>query len=526
MTQLGGETSLLAGSLNAAGSVLVVDDDEGMRETLVEILSANGIEAEGVGSAAAALAAVQALDPAVALVDHRLPDANGIELASSLKDRDAELTVLLVTGYASLDNAIAAVGHVDGYLTKPVPPDELLRIVRAGLDGTRLRRENRSLLEELTRANHLLEESVAERTRELSGLLTMAEALAGSTDLDEVIAACMRSAGDVTGASYAGLYLREDGSSSELRLRASTGGAPLPGRIDRAASTSMDEATLALTVGGHEVGAIVLGAARRRNPMFLATLAGSAAIAIQNAQRLGREREAVERLSELSRMKSTFLAAVSHELRTPLTSVIGFSELLRTRLETMSPERQVEIADHIVDQGQRLDGLINDLLDASRIEFGGLRVRLGAVELGAVAARVAHSLGELPCPIVLRMPPDLPAAAADAARLEQVVVNLVTNAVKHSPPGSPVELRGDAHGEQVRLTVADVGSGIEPELLTRLFEPFTRAEAEESGRTDGLGLGLYISRGLVEAMGGTIDVRSRPGDGSEFVVRLRRAHSP
>jgi signal transduction histidine kinase/FixJ family two-component response regulator len=510
---------------DAQGGVLVVDDDDAMRETTVEILAAADIEAEAVGSAADALDRLGTLQPALALVDHRLPDAEGIELGRALKQRDADLGVLIVTGYASLENAIAAVGHVDGYLTKPVPPVELLRVVRVGLDGARLRRENRELLAQLKRTNLLLEESVEGRTRELSDLLAMAEALAATTDLDQVVDSCLRSASEVTGARYAGLYLNEGaaGEHPDLRLRASTGASLLPDRLERSPVTAIDDVIVDLTVGGHEVGVIVLGVATRRNPMFLATLAGSAAIAIQNAQRLSREREAVERLSELSRMKSTFLAAVSHELRTPLTAVIGFSDMLRAGLGTASPERQLEMTTHILEQSHRLRELIDDLLDASRVEFGGLRVELGPVDVGAVAARHADSLGRSPCPIVLRIPDGLPPAVADEARLEQVIANLVANAVRHSPAGTPVEVRADAIDGQLRLVVADLGSGIAPELLPQLFEPFTRGAAVIRGRADGLGLGLYISRGLVEAMGGTIAVRSVPGEGSEFTVRLRQA---
>jgi two-component system, OmpR family, phosphate regulon sensor histidine kinase PhoR len=501
--------------VDAPGGVLVVDDDYAMRETTVEILAAADIRAEAVGSAADALDRVGTLQPELALVDHRLPDANGIDLGRALKDRDADLGVVVVTGYASLENAIAAVGHVDGYLTKPVPPVELLRVVRAGLDGARLRRENRELLGQLRRTNLLLEESVEGRTRELSDLLAMAEALAATTDLDEVVDSCLRSASEVTGARYAGLYLNEGaaGEDPDLRLRASTGASLLPDRLERSPLTAIDDVIVDLTVGGHEVGVIVLGVATRRNPMFLATLAGSAAIAIQNAQRLTRERE-------LSRMKSTFLAAVSHELRTPLTAVIGFADMLRNGLGSASQERQGEMTTHILQQSRRLGELIDDLLDASRVEFGGLRVKLDDVDVGAVVARHADSLGRSPCPVVLRVAAGLPRAVADEARLEQVVANLVGNAIRHSPAGSPVEVRADAVDGQVRLVVADHGSGIAPELLPQLFEPFTRGKAGAGGRSDGLGLGLYIARGLVEAMGGTIAVRSRAGGGSEFTVLL------
>jgi signal transduction histidine kinase len=467
----------------ALGSVLVVDDDRAMRETVVEILAATGIKAEGVGSAAEAHARQAQLAPAVALIDQRLPDATGIEVGSGLKERDADLTVLLVTGYANLENAIAAVWQFDGFLTKPVPPVELLRVVRAGLESARLRRENRRLM--------------AERTAELSGLLTMAEALAGALELDAVVDACLRTALDVTGARYAELYL----------------GAELRGRLG-SRRRGDDEQRVVLTAGGSEVGTLVLGAAERAQPMFLASLAASAAIAIQNVQRL-------EHVSELSRMKSTFLATVSHELRTPLTSVIGFADMLTRRFATSSDADRIGMIEHIATQSRRLGVLIEDLVDASRVEFGGVRVALEDVDVARVLARIERTFET----VVVRADPDLPAARADPRRLEQVMTNLVDNAVKHSPPGAAVEIGATAEDEHVRVSVIDRGSGIDPRFLPQLFEPFVQADGAP-GRDGGLGLGLYIVRGLLDAMGGSIAARSRLGEGSEFVVRLRRAAGP
>ncbi len=116
----------------------------------------------------------------------------------------------------------------------------------------------------------------------------------------------------------------------------------------------------------------------------------------------------------------------------------------------------------------------------------------------------------------------VPPVSGDRQRIEQVVSNLVGNAIKHSPDGTPVEIEAAADGEYVRVAVIDHGSGIEPKFLARLFEPFTQA-GSDSSRESGLGLGLYIVRGLVEAMGGTIEANSRLGEGSEFVLRLPRA---
>jgi signal transduction histidine kinase len=148
-------------------AVYVVDDDPDMRQTVVDILAIAGIPAEGFGSGAAALAPHGPDRPDLAVVDQRLPDTTGIALATSLKAADPDLAVILLTGYVSADNAIAAVGVVDDYLTKPVPPEDLLRSVRAAIDRTRLRRENRRLVDRLRELNSSLEATVAQRTREL-----------------------------------------------------------------------------------------------------------------------------------------------------------------------------------------------------------------------------------------------------------------------------------------------------------------------------------------------------------------------
>jgi two-component system sensor histidine kinase/response regulator len=147
--------------------VHIVDDDPGIRSTVVEILTLSGIAAEAFDSGAAVLANHGTDRPDVVIVDQKLPDTTGIALSISLKFEDPDLAVILITGYASADDAIAAVGLVDDYLTKPVKPDELVRSVNAGLEHTRLRRENRRLVTRLHEMNASLEETVAERTSAL-----------------------------------------------------------------------------------------------------------------------------------------------------------------------------------------------------------------------------------------------------------------------------------------------------------------------------------------------------------------------
>jgi signal transduction histidine kinase len=147
--------------------VYVVDDDAGMRETVTEILALAGVTAEAFGSGNSVQAALENARPDLAVVDQRLPDTTGLALATSLKSQDPDLGVVVLTGYVSADNAIAAVGLADDFLTKPVLPEDLVRSVAVGIDRTRLRRQNRRLVARLQELNSSLEETVAERTREL-----------------------------------------------------------------------------------------------------------------------------------------------------------------------------------------------------------------------------------------------------------------------------------------------------------------------------------------------------------------------
>ena len=218
-------------------------------------------------------------------------------------------------------------------------------------------------------------------------------------------------------------------------------------------------------------------------------------------------------------MKSTFLGAVSHELRTPLAALLGLAELLGRRLETATTERRREMVDQIVDQGKRLGVLIDDLLDATRVEFGGLRVRLVDVDVPRVVARVEETFRRW-ATVTVELLRSCPPRSATRGAWSRCSTNL-SGSLKHSPEDAAVLIDAGADDHHVQVSVVDSGTGIAEEFLPQLFEPFTQAA---TGFPDeGVGLGLYTTRGLVDAMGATIDVQSRPGKGSRFTIRLRRS---
>jgi CheY-like chemotaxis protein len=236
-------------------------------------------------------------------------------------------------------------------------------------------------------------------------------------------------------------------------------------------------------------------------------------------------------LRRLDELKSEFLAMVSHELRTPLTAIIGYSRLLIRQVHGRLAPKQIEHQEAIYRGAQRLSDLINDLLDVSRLEAGRIElmprptdVALIVEQAATVVAVAAHARQ---IKITSEFPPDMPPASADAARLQQILVNLIGNAVKFSAPGGSVRVTGGRYREQVWIAVEDDGVGIAKEELARIWDPFYQVEAPLRRRHGGSGLGLAIVRRLVELHGGVVRADSEGENrGSRFSFTLPMAAEP
>ncbi|HEY7668642.1 MAG TPA: HAMP domain-containing sensor histidine kinase [Actinomycetota bacterium] len=235
---------------------------------------------------------------------------------------------------------------------------------------------------------------------------------------------------------------------------------------------------------------------------------------------LRKETATVDQLRELNRMKGEFVATVSHELRTPITALIGYAKTLRQPQFSEDAAIREEFLERMERQGNRLVGLVENLLLTSRLENDQLSLSIGRVLFEDLAREVVEGLGNDAERIRVAIPDDLPVLHTDRQHLGRVMSNLIDNALKYSAEDGAVELGARAEGPDVVFWVADRGVGIEPEYLVRIFERFYQVDSSHTRRFRGAGLGLSMVRELVQHLGGSVHVESALGEGSTFSVRL------
>jgi signal transduction histidine kinase/ActR/RegA family two-component response regulator len=399
------------------------------------------------------------------------------------------------------------------------------------------------------------------KVEQLEALGEVGEAVSSSLDLDEVLTAIVTNAVRLSGTD-GGSILEFDPDAEEFRVRtaygttaevldalrrmrlglhdtligrAALGRTPLQVpdlavRADDVHLRTLRDAgwrslvTVPMLRGERIIGALVV---RRRTPgaveeetcEFLQTFASQSALAISNAQLYRRLEQQTAELAVVSQHKSEFLASMSHELRTPLNAIIGFSEVLLERMFGDLNERQDEYLRDILSSGRHLLALLNDILDLSKVEAGQMTLEPTQVALlpllegsvGLVRERATrHGLV-----VQVLVDEDVEDVEADELRLRQVVLNLLTNAVKFTPDRGRIVVRATRVGDEVEVTVADTGVGIPEHDQERIFESFQQGERSR-GVAEGTGLGLTLTRRIVQLHGGRLWLASEVGRGSTF----------
>jgi len=258
---------------------------------------------------------------------------------------------------------------------------------------------------------------------------------------------------------------------------------------------------------------------------LLETFASQTALALERVE-LATEAQRAHVHTETERMRSSLLGSVSHDLRTPLAVNKGTSSSLLKGRATLNPATQDEMLQTIYDEAERMNWLVGNLLDMTRIESGSVQVQKEWQPLeevvGAALTRLESQLRNHP--VTTNLPADLPLLTLDSVLIEQVLINLLENAATYTPAGSPIDLSASAARDAITVAIADRGPGIPSGDEDRIFEKFYRVASADSQR--GVGLGLAICRGIVEAHGGRIRAENRPGGGAIFRFTLPLQRTP
>ncbi len=536
----------------AQARVLVVEDDATVADVIREILTDQPYALRFSTSAEEAMRLVDESLPDLILTDISLPGKSGLDVMRHARGIDAEVAVILMTGYASVQTAIDALRQgADDYVTKPFDDiADLPVMIEKRLRNRRLRAENRALLERLQRHEQELRERVERATWQLRSLYRVNIEIGADLGLEPRLQRIAASTADLTGARAALVYLRQEDTGEYRAVAAhgatlaTTGGSAAPviagvgpvglaafnrspvlegapdGRpfaVPGAADPARSLLAVPLPQGDESLGVLValdrpegFGQSEQE---FLTLFASQAAVQVRNSQLF-------EHTKSLDRMKSDFVAAVSHETRTPLTSVKGALELLSDDRYFKNNEQQTKLLTIAHANAERMLLLINDILDFSKLESASLTMAIERQRLEPVIEQAAHNLrlliDERRIRLAIDLPPDLPDAAMDAHRIAQVITNLLSNAIKFSPGGGAIEVAAAREDEAIRVSVRDHGAGIAANDLPKLFRKFQQIDSSSTRRAGGTGLGLVISKGIVEQHGGRIGVTSTPGEGSTF----------
>jgi NtrC-family two-component system sensor histidine kinase KinB len=497
--------------------ILVVDDDDGTRRILEELLRHDGFETSTAPDGTSALSEARRELPDVVLTDLRMPAIHGAELCKLLHEVDADLPVIVMTAFSDMDAVIESLGvGAEDYLIKPLNYDAVLWCVKRAIARRTAKREQEELYRTLN--ERLVTSSVREQEHAEAEAQQNAQlhALLGNLSEGVIIADPSGRISILNDAARVILAIggKEPQTLDALRLLAfdDLDGHPLgveqrPLLRALRGEQFVDYEVLCVRPNGERRRVVSMGTSVRDD-------GGAVALAIVVFHD-------VTELRHLEQQRDRYLSLLSHDLRNPMASILVLVSTLKRTMARRGLAEGADLAERVERNVLRMSSMLEQLTEATTLESHGIALHREARDLRELVASVVHRMDDVRARrITIEADIATPyVVLADASRLERVVENLLTNALKYSAEDSAVIARVVRKGSDVELDVIDRGIGIPSESVEVLFDRYYRTKAGKA-RASGLGLGLYIARLLVEAHGGRIEVSSEVGKGSTFRLIL------
>ena len=483
--------------------VLVIDDEDGIREGSARILSRMGCEVFCASLGEEGLEILSSRRPHIVLLDLKMPGMDGMEVMQRIHEIDPNILVIIITGFATVETAIEAMkqGAYD-FIPKPFEPDPLRIVVNRAKERILLRLETDKLEREQRR-------TLADLGMEKSRIRTIIQSLPNGlvvTNTDGQVV--------LTNPTFCQLIGQDPDACT---------GAPFTDYItDEGLCKLVKDISRGRYVDFEEI------------PTYEFVLSEDKYFQVRGRPVLGERMEClgavisfqdISAMKVLDRLKTEFVAKVSHELRSPLSTI---HEQLAMVMRAMT-EEETGTDQHLISRAkEKTQGLIStigDLLDLSRIETGNVCLETREFKMEELLSSVVEFLDAQAKAksqtLTLELPDTpLPTFTADPLALESIVGNLITNAINYTQDEGEIIVSVDKVGDNVRIDVKDNGFGIEAKYLGKIFDRFYRVKNEKTRFLTGTGLGLPIVKGLVDSLGGSISVESEPGRGSTFTVLI------
>jgi signal transduction histidine kinase len=523
--------------------ILVAEDEEDIRHICVRILSNQNYQVKAVESGLQAVKEANRASFDILLTDLKMPRLDGLGTIQAIKALQPEIVSVVMTGFGTMETAIKALQlGVDEFLLKPFTPDMLTGAVSKAVEKVRLRRENI-------------------RLRALVPLFELNKTFLSTIEEDELLLQVLKTAQRETRADGAALFLLSEdeeqltshiernldvedvlGRDLALRLaqisrqvvvpwRHENGDLP-PTCLKELAGADIHAAIVTpLPRQAGQLGALLVTRHTPNDPFgtsddeLLTIFCGQASIAIENARLFEEIQQAYEELKELDRLKSEFINIAAHELRTPLAILMGHASLLREELTGSMGQRMGVI----VRNALRLRQLIDDMLNLRHLESGAVQLHWEPADLAEVIdifiGDLAYLVHEKDQRITVSIAEGLPPVMIDFQRLHLVFSNLISNAIKFTPEGGNIHVRGWMEDGEVRIAVEDDGIGIPADETAKIFGRFYQVEDSLTRAHEGIGLGLAIVKSTVELWNGRVWVESQVGQGSTFTFTIPQDHA-